>query len=977
MTKRKNYAGKHHVIKNKTYPWRGKFYYAVTVMQQFDFNDPDKHFSRKDLMHLNNISLHINKGELFDIGIPKVRGEFLAVGHCYSGPQSVNKSYARITLGRKEKTLAVYGNRYWQGPGVMSEPEQFTKMPLTLAQAFGGAGDDFNPDGKGYAYIEPDEKGTKRQALAKADIHFAEFPDQKLAGEPDQSAVKMFSYPLPNTENPKDLVLSKDDKPLPATFYPIPASNRERTKTFGTFNDKWLKTTWPNFADDMQWSYFNCAYPDQQFKDYFLGDEMFCIENMHPEKAVIKGQLPKWNVRAFIERAISEDGLDYEEIPLKLDTVWFLPDEEQGILVWHGYTHTVDNKASDIACLQVEDESLLASRKTKEYYYEKLKKRQVKPTLEERKAEQDKKMAPHLKQFKLNALEKFNKKIMEAKQEVEKMHARVLKKLESVGQQSDEATKKIMDAKAEMAAKIAGIIPLTLESMADKIAAEKKVSADFIAKFDTPGADLKTRLTNIMAHGEKMKQDKIAEIKTKLPEQAKRIDAALKEPDKAYDPKVTLQKLKSIRAELPKNVDKTEINEAIDTLSGPMMAKFEAELGKGTKQYDSRQAVQAAIDKGEPLTGAYFQLLDLQGLDFSGLDLNGCKFICCDLTGALFQGAQLIKAMFTGSELIDCDFTEANLFQVHLTQTTITKTNFTKADLGHSILSETTAEQVSFYQADLTGANVLNSNWRNIDFSQSTANKIILMKTKLANINFKQATIQHAQINECESDNLDFGAADVSNTLFIKIKFEKLPMGSACLQGTKFSNCEIKDGDFYNTKADKARFSQCTLTDCLFSDASLVRTQFGKCVLNNVKFLNSDLSNTRGTRGTKASDVYFENCQLSSACWMGCDLSEAIFKRCQMDTAIFNNSNLDQSQFLYCQAIDIRLHECSLRQAKFYWSNLMEGILREADIRHATFKKCNLYQVDFYHAKTKQTVMDDNLFQDPLPPNFEDMLING
>ena len=101
-----------------------------------------------------------------------------------------------IECGRICHEVVVFGDRVWRKAMlrfVPSEPEPFTEMPLTNDRAFGGKANMYgagvahliNPDGRGLLFMKEEVEGT----------------------------------PLPNIEDPDDLMNSWQDKPRPACLF--------------------------------------------------------------------------------------------------------------------------------------------------------------------------------------------------------------------------------------------------------------------------------------------------------------------------------------------------------------------------------------------------------------------------------------------------------------------------------------------------------------------------------------------------------------------------------------------------------------------------------------------------------------------------------------------------------------------------------------------------------------------------------------
>ena len=976
--KTKHYHQKHHIIQCRKYQWRGKAYAAITVLQLFDFNDANKHYTKQTYLSLNMACLNLTNGELFDIGMPKPSGEFLAAGYCYPAEKMAKKSFVRITLGEQQKTLAVYGNRYWQGAGVastMTEPEDFSKMPISNQQAYGGEGYPLNPQGKGFAYIEPPKEDAGQPVLPKMAVEFPEFVNEQQKPI-DESIPKMFSYPLPNTENPEQLILNKTDMPKPATFYPIPYSNRERTKLFGTFDEKWTKTNWPHFANDMQWQYFMCSEQRQQYPHYFRGDEYFSIENMHPEKPVIKGQLPLWNVRCFVEKLANDEQLTYNEVTMRLDTVWFLPEHEKGVLVWHGYTEVTDLNASNVASIHIEDEGLLSEHKDKAYYYQLLKQRQHKPTLKERQEEYAAKLEPHLAALKKKAWDDFVGKYQEAIKETEHLQKQVSKTLNDITDPA--AGDKNKEALAKLALLSAGLKYKDADTLSKEFQDFKtKNNLDFFKKGDS----FKTSIEKINKLIDEKIKKSLQPFEQELKKQNVKIEdvmAHARHSKSYYKAQRLGKKLSDIAATTKNEKLKAAILGAAETFNTKIVDQHGALLKKHEGQiFYYREQVEIALQTEQSFENCKMQLLDLKNLDFSGLNLKGACFVHCDLQHCDFSKADLTLGLFTGSDLSHVSFKHALMLKANLSETTLCHSDFSYADLEYANLIHSKAENCSFSNTNFRNTKLFEVTWQDINLQGATGNKTLIQKSTLKNINLRDSVFNNAKFIEGDWQNIDLSGSDFSHSIFSGLTFEKLPAEKSNLELSTFNECSISNGDFNLTQGKKMKFVNCKLNDCLFTKADLTGAQFTGCVANNVKCLDSDLTNTRLTRQTSITAFYAENCTMHRAAWLTAEVGGAIFKRCSLDFACFDNANLNQSQFLYCEMTHSRFYQADLSQAKLYWCNLTSALLRQTKITQSSFKHCNLYGVDFFHAVTKQTIMDKNLMTDPLPANFESIFIHG
>lgn len=328
----------------------GKLYLSIGVMAFFDLNDPDNLLPEQELW--KTVPGQLGPKPVIDQGVPKPRGEFLVTGSCHA-PRGTSRpaSQVQVRVGEKEKTLNVFGDRYWKN-GLITEAEPFVEMPVIWANGYGGEGFAKNPLGKG--------------------IHKVPMPDGAMA------------VPLPNLELPAQQIGSPGQHPEPAGFGPLDLMWPQRFHKNGTYDEKWKNERWPYFPDDMNYEFFNMACEDQFMDGYFKGGEPVSIKNMHPDFQLIESSLPQFRMRCFAtlnskfkphtfpagplpSHALSEDD-EFREVSTRLETVWFFPSIMRGLLIYRGTTEIRDEDGADVLRVLIRHEEQAAPPKSIEYY---------------------------------------------------------------------------------------------------------------------------------------------------------------------------------------------------------------------------------------------------------------------------------------------------------------------------------------------------------------------------------------------------------------------------------------------------------------------------------------------------------------------------------------------------------------------------------------------------------------------------------
>jgi hypothetical protein len=322
---------------------QGNLFLSVAVGCFFDLKQPERIGTEIDMWKLAAETL--GKDTLLDEGNPKLVGEFLACGQCWSATGApITSSEVGIRVGNVAKNLYVFGDREWlpagsETPLSMSQPKPFVSMPLDSAHAFGGESYTMNPYGKG---LQPN--------------------------------VPFDYWPLPNIETGA-FIQSTSNRPEPAGYGMLGFMDPRRYCNMGTYDQYWLENRWPFYPDDFDPCYFNCASPDQRLKQgyFFPGDEIR-IYHMHPSEALLLSHLPLIRQRAFIRQQQGEH-LMFVETPLQIDTVWLWPEQQRGLTLARGVFPIADDDADDVKLIFTATEPALATPRSIEEWEQELSER--------------------------------------------------------------------------------------------------------------------------------------------------------------------------------------------------------------------------------------------------------------------------------------------------------------------------------------------------------------------------------------------------------------------------------------------------------------------------------------------------------------------------------------------------------------------------------------------------------------------------
>jgi hypothetical protein len=257
--------------------------------------------------------------------------DIIVIGHAYAPQEQPVKSlHCSLTVGEIAKTIAVFGDRYWDYNALFgtakTTPEPFFRMPLCWERAFGGV-DTFHEDPNKHRWDERNPIGTGFR------IH--------------KSAESLDGLRLPNFEDPQHLMKNWKDKPKPQGLGFTGRHWLPRRQYAGTYDEAWQKYRMPILPLDFDYRFFNGAAPDLIYPNHLKGGEMVQAINLFKQPLPVF-QLPVCQVtfQAIAKKKrVEKTGI--------LDTLVFKFDENKVILVWRSKYIVAMNEAADEAKAEV------------------------------------------------------------------------------------------------------------------------------------------------------------------------------------------------------------------------------------------------------------------------------------------------------------------------------------------------------------------------------------------------------------------------------------------------------------------------------------------------------------------------------------------------------------------------------------------------------------------------------------------------
>ncbi|MDH5354101.1 MAG: DUF2169 domain-containing protein [Gammaproteobacteria bacterium] len=233
---------------------------------------------------------------------------------CAPGREIVKQLDVSLAVGRVSKMVRVYGDRQWVD-GRVNDPVPFETMPLVYERAFGG------------------------QYINKGRVESVEERNPVGCGYAGGRSVKeMNGVPLPNLEDPAQLIGDPANEPPPACFGYCSPAWQPRADYVGTYDQMWQTQRAPYLPDDFDSRFFNMAHPDLIYPEYMQGGESVYISGMHPN-GELRFDLPRLQLSSGFKVGNRVDSESF-----KLETLHIEPNLLQLSMGWRA-AYPCDKKA--------------------------------------------------------------------------------------------------------------------------------------------------------------------------------------------------------------------------------------------------------------------------------------------------------------------------------------------------------------------------------------------------------------------------------------------------------------------------------------------------------------------------------------------------------------------------------------------------------------------------------------------------------
>ncbi len=880
-------------VLHRTFEHRRRFYFVPSVMVHFSLEHPS--IALQDARIWPALVEDLGKEVVFDEGMPKATGEVLLTARAYPPGGEASACAVRLALGGIDKRLYVFGDRSWRR-GIPTEPAPFRELALTWSNAFGGAGFEANPLGKGVGRIEREGE----------EVHL-----------------------LPNVEDPDHLVIAPADRPRPVGFAALDPMRPERRSRAGTYDSRWLAESFPGFADDIDWRTFNVAPEDQWLPDFFAGDERFVLENVHPTKPRIESRVTELVARAFVaskEAFVAGAATDaLREIPLRLDTLHLVPHRLRATAIFRGVVEVREDDASDLGVLLIGSDRRGALRSL-DHYRAALARRLDRRHGHLHALREADLMPPRdaaIPPVDGEALDDAQAELATERLAEANLERRVsgeLERLRSELEQRgvDPATHDVPEALPPPLA-----VPADPDALADLVLEQEAKAVDA----ETDGA---RRRDAALADARQACERAGVDFDALVAEQA-----AQQGGPPAFRAEAELQKLRDI-VELGRNAgvpmldaeaklaDPTLPERLATTESGILNAYRRhghlfppARVLGGEANARMRAEVEAAVEAGVSLAGRDLTGCDLSGLSLAKADLRGAfleaaRLVGCDLRGAKLVDAVLVRADLTDATLVGCDLRGANLGD-----TTLVRTDLSGLDLTGVTLAKSRCVELRLDGARLAGNDCLDATFERCDFrgvharavqligseeqpielsgsrfTDAVFEDVTFIHVRLVGCDFRRATLRESLFTDVCADDADFAGADATNLRVV----HRSSFARASLVGARLAKANLRGISLEGARLDDANLEGAELGEANLQGASLVRV-----AARGASFTRANL---RGAtlNGANLMEGLLGNADLAAADLRGANLFRANLGRARVS----GDTRLDDANLAYAHFVEAR-----------------------------------------------------------------------
>ncbi|KKB61299.1 hypothetical protein WM40_24000 [Robbsia andropogonis] len=850
-------------VLQKPYTYLGRHRLSVAVLGFFRLGAPNERFLAESTQW-PRVLASLPAGQVLDEVMPRQGAEVLLLGSAYApGKQAVTGVDVLLRVDTVDgqpaigKCLSVCGEREWRGAlskRRTGRAKPFLAMPITYARAFGGARNPINPVGC----------GSRESWFGKS------------------------GGAMPNVAYAAGTVDARWRTSVPAGFGPIPVINQARRDKFGSYGRTWRRYDAPGFARDMDWSIFNMAPPDQWLPAPLQGGERYLLRNLHPQHAELTGMLPDLAARAFVTK-LNETPEAMREVLLVMDTIWFVPDHNLGIAIYHGTIEIDDSDALDIGTLMVGYE-YRDSPKSIGHYRDVMQLR-LDPEVGRMHVFNESQLAPER-----SAAEQARRAAEQERAE-QAVLARGQRRLD------------LLDA--QHWARRGTVPPADHQVARATLPALGIMTSQTVAEGDFDLTEIVTRAKALAADAEQRGKEALARLpaRTLAPVDAAKllIDALERAAIPAYDllpPELTGRdpQVEGMLARLPVPPEGADPKQQAHYDKSRAAIMKIPSLHRQARRAAPKVTVAALPYPPETARGLGDRVRKWRaaGVPLAGRDLAGA-----DLVGIDFSGADLRETMFDGADLSGAKFVGANLQGAVLVGTRLDRADFSGADLTRANLCASNGRAILFEGAELAYAQALDAQWPQANLRRTRLYRLLGLRLACPGATFDGADASKATLFDIEADDSNWEGATLEKAVFMRAHLQR------------------------------ASFAHATLKKAVFNLSNLQASRWERAILDSVQGGGKTNWRDATLTGAMARNCGFHGADLShvdmeAARFLRCDFGQANLRAARLVASLFSRCGFHASQLRMIAAAQAEFFQCQCRKADFTGARLAD----------ATFVQC-------------------------------------
>ena len=243
-----------------------------------------------------------------EFALLKTATDVLVTGRAVAPAPDTRVADVSLRVGPLQHRVRVFGNRLWQRAGGSwrpSAPQTWQRMPLRWELAYGGVA----PAAEGEAADHEPRNPVGRGFVARK-------------AEPLQD------QPLPNLEDPEQLLNDPQDRPTPVCLAPIAPTWFPRRGYAGTYDEAWVAGRAPYLPLDFDARFFQIAPPALVAPGFLQGGEPVRLAGLAAGSA-LEFALPQCG----LDLVFQFDGAPVPRPP-QLELVLFEPDAGRFQMLW-------------------------------------------------------------------------------------------------------------------------------------------------------------------------------------------------------------------------------------------------------------------------------------------------------------------------------------------------------------------------------------------------------------------------------------------------------------------------------------------------------------------------------------------------------------------------------------------------------------------------------------------------------------------